>query len=149
MKVLLQRVREASVLVNGQIVGQIGRGIVLLAGIDRGDTITDIESMAEKCLYLRIFDDDEGRMNRSVLDVRGGILAISQFTLCADTRKGRRPNFIDAALLEAALPLFNRFIERLQESGLHVATGIFGARMLVEIQNDGPVTFILESKPHK
>ncbi|MBI4531098.1 MAG: D-tyrosyl-tRNA(Tyr) deacylase, partial [Candidatus Latescibacteria bacterium] len=97
MKVLLQRVKEASVMVDSQVVGQIGRGIVLLVGIDRGDIITDIESMTEKCLYLRIFDDDEGRMNRSVLDVRGGILAISQFTLCADTRKGRRPNFIGAA----------------------------------------------------
>jgi D-tyrosyl-tRNA(Tyr) deacylase len=149
MNALLQRVKEASVVIDGQVVGQIGRGIVLLAGIHRGDTPTDIDGMAEKCLYLRIFDDDEGRMNRSVLDVRGGILAISQFTLCADTRKGRRPNFIDAALPEAALPLFNRFIERLQESGLPVATGIFGARMLVDIQNDGPVTFILESKPHK
>lgn len=148
MKVLLQRVKEASVMVDGQIVGQIGRGTILLVGIARNDGESDIEYMVEKCLYLRIFDDDEGKMNRSVLDIGGGILAISQFTLCADTRKGRRPNFIDAAPPEVALPLFNDFVERLQESGLSVATGVFGARMLVNIQNDGPVTIILESKPH-
>ena len=146
MKVLLQRVKEASVTVNGRVIGQIGRGMVLLTGIARDDSESDIEYMVEKCLYLRIFDDDEGKMNRSILDIGGGILTISQFTLCADTRKGRRPNFIDAAPPEVALPLFDYFVERLQESGLSVATGIFGARMLVNIQNDGPVTVMLESK---
>lgn len=146
MKVVLQRVSQAEVTVNGQSIGRIGRGLVLLIGVGHGDREEQARYLAEKCLNLRIFEDDEGKMNRSLLDVGGQILAISQFTLYGDTRKGRRPGFTDAAPPEIAEPLYERFVELLRDGGVKVETGRFGARMSVRIHNDGPVTLILEAR---
>jgi len=145
MRVLVQRVGRACVSVEGNVLAEIGPGLVLLVGIGRADTESDAAFVAQKCVHLRIFEDDEGKMNRSLLDVDGEVLAISQFTLYADTRKGRRPGFTDAALPEQAAPLFDVFVERLRENGARVRTGSFGAHMLVEIHNDGPVTLTVES----
>ena len=153
MRVVLQRVTEASVSVDGKIVGQIGKGLVLLVGVGTGDAEEDARYLADKCLQLRIFEDDVGKMNISALDVGADVLAISQFTLFGNTRKGRRPSFVEAAPPEISKPLFDRFVAFLQESGLKVETGIFGAHMLVKIFNDGPVTILLDSavrlKPRK
>lgn len=146
MRVVLQRVTRAKVGVDGTTIGEIGRGLVLLAGVAKGDTIADVEYTADKCVYLRIFDDADSKMNLSALDVGAAVLAISQFTLCGDTRKGRRPGFDGAAPPDVARPLYERFVDRLRTLGLHVETGQFGARMLVEIWNDGPVTFLVESR---
>ena len=145
MKIVLQRVSEAEVTVSGQPIGHIGHGLVLLVGIGHNDTEEQARYLGEKCLNLRIFEDDAGKMNRSVMDVGGEILAISQFTLYGDTRKGRRPGFSDAAPPEEAEPLYERFVELLQAGGIKVETGSFGAHMLVRIHNDGPVTLILEA----
>lgn len=149
MKVLVQRVSQAKVSIGDEVSGSIGRGLVLLAGIERDDTDFDTSFMAGKCLSLRIFDDHSGRMNLSVIDVGGGLLAISQFTLCADTRKGRRPSFVDAAPPDLALPLFDSFVASLRKAEVEVATGRFGAMMMVEIHNEGPVTLMLDSIPHR
>lgn len=149
MKVLVQRVSCAKVCVGDQVTGLIGRGLVLLVGIERDDTEFDTGLMADKCLSLRIFDDQAGRMNLSVMDVGGGLLAISQFTLCADTRKGRRPSFLGAAPPDLALPLFDSFVASLRKAQVEVATGRFGAMMMVEIHNEGPVTLMLDSTPHR
>jgi D-tyrosyl-tRNA(Tyr) deacylase len=130
--------------VDGQLLAEIGKGFVLLVGIGRNDTEKDLAYAARKCAGLRIFEDKEGKMNRSVLDIRGEALAISQFTLYADTRRGRRPGFIDAAPPEVAEPLYGRFVELLRSEGVPTKTGIFAAHMLVEIHNDGPVTFIID-----
>ncbi len=145
MRIVLQRVGQASVQIGSQIVGQIERGLVLLVGIGHEDGESQARYLADKCLNLRIFEDDQGKMNRSLLDVGGQILAISQFTLYGDTRKGRRPGFTDAAPPEKAEPLYERFVELLQEGGVIVETGQFGQHMLVQIHNDGPVTLILEA----
>jgi D-tyrosyl-tRNA(Tyr) deacylase len=145
MKIVLQRVSKAQVTVDGQTVGQIGRGLVLLIGIGHEDGEEQARYLSEKCLNLRIFEDDAGKMNRSVLDIGGEVLAISQFTLYGDTRKGRRPGFTDAAPPEQAEPLYERFVELLRAAGVNVETGRFGARMSVRIHNDGPVTLILEA----
>lgn len=145
MKIVLQRVSEAEVRVGDDVVGQIGRGLVLLLGVGRQDGEEQARYLAEKCLNLRIFEDSEGKMNRSLLDMGGEILAISQFTLYGDTRKGRRPGFTDAAPPEHAEPLYERFVELLRAAGVKVETGRFGARMSVRIHNDGPVTLILEA----
>lgn len=145
MKIVLQRVSEAAVTVSGQSIGRIGPGLVLLVGMGHNDTEEQARYLAEKCLNLRIFEDDAGKMNRSVMDVGGEILAISQFTLYGDTRKGRRPGFSDAAPPEMAEPLYERFVELLRPGGIKVETGRFGARMSVRIHNDGPVTLILEA----
>ena len=144
MRVLLQRVSQASVSVDDQVVGRVGIGFVLLVGITHGDGSAEIAWMAKKVAGLRVFEDDDGKMNRALADVDGGILAISQFTLYGDTRKGRRPSFIDAARPEHAEPLFNQFCDLLRAENLTVETGVFGANMQVEIHNDGPITLMLE-----
>lgn len=145
MRVLVQRVARASVTVNGQTVAAIGRGLLLLAGIRAGDTEAALEWMANKCAALRIFADESGKMNRSVLDIGGEVLAVSQFTLYGDAQGGNRPGFTDAARPEVAKPLFERFVAMLaQKLGKPVPTGRFGADMQVELVNDGPVTIWLE-----
>ncbi|MDY6917746.1 MAG: D-aminoacyl-tRNA deacylase [Chloroflexota bacterium] len=146
MKALLQRVRAASVTVDSEVVGQIGPGLVVFVGVTHDDTEKDVQHLAEKTLNLRIFADGEGRFNLSVLDTRGELLVVSQFTLVADTRKGRRPSFVDAAGPDDAQVLYERFLETLRSSGLRVETGRFQAYMLVEIHNDGPVTILLDSR---
>ncbi len=146
MKILLQRVTRASVSIGDERIAQIGRGLVALVGIAKGDTESDARYLVEKTVNLRIFPDREGKLNLSLLNIEGELLAVSQFTLLADTRKGRRPSFIQAALPDKAEELFNRFVELAQATGLKVETGRFQQHMLVEIQNDGPVTIILDSK---
>lgn len=144
MKIVLQRVTYGSVTVDGNIVGEINRGFVLLFGVGKEDSKNKADFLAEKCLNLRIFEDLNGKMNHSILDIKGEILVISQFTLYGDTKKGRRPSFIDAGEPLEAKNLYNYFVETLKNSGLKVETGIFGADMKVQIHNDGPVTFIIE-----
>ncbi len=146
MRVVVQRVNSASVKVDKNEVGKIGLGLLLLVGVAESDSLNDVEFVANKCSDLRIFQDDEGRMNRSVQEVGGEILAISQFTLLGDTRKGRRPSFIKAARPEKAEEYYNYFNQILREKGLVVKTGIFGAMMDVELINAGPVTIIVDSK---
>ncbi|HEX6911608.1 MAG TPA: D-aminoacyl-tRNA deacylase [Longimicrobium sp.] len=144
MRIVLQRVSRARVTVDGRVTGEIGRGLLLLAGFTDGDTEDALAWMADKVVGLRIFPDDEGRMNRSVEEVDGGLLVVSQFTLYGDTRRGRRPSFVDAARPEVAIPLYERFLQMLRATGRPVQTGEFGAMMDVELVNDGPVTLILE-----
>jgi D-aminoacyl-tRNA deacylase len=146
MKVVLQRVSEAQVTVEGEVVGTIGKGLMLLVGIGQEDGESDLIWMADKLAGLRIFEDDAGRMNLSVEDVQGAILSVSQFTLYADCRKGKRPNFMAAAKPELAESLYIQFNERLRTRGLTVETGRFGAMMDVSLVNDGPVTLILDSR---
>ena len=147
MKAILQRVKSGSVTVNDETVGKVGVGYVILLGITHGDTLDDVKQLASKTVNLRVFADEAGKMNRSVLDVDGEILVVSQFTLYADTRKGRRPSYINAAPPEVAKPLVDAFVSELLGLGVqHVATGVFGAEMLVDIQNDGPVTIVLEQE---
>ena len=144
MRVLLQRVRKASVTVSGETVGEIGHGILLFIGITAGDARADADWLAKKAAGLRIFEDGDGKMNRSLLDVGGDALVVSQFTLYADCRKGRRPGFDAAGDPAAAEELYEYFTERLNAEGVaHVATGRFGADMLVSLENDGPATFLL------
>lgn len=145
MRIVLQRVKNASVTVGGEVVSEIGTGLLLLVGVARGDGEAGADWLAEKVAGLRIFNDEDGKMNRSVLDVGGEVLAVSQFTLLADTRKGKRPSFIRAALPEEAEPLFDYFCDRLRAAGVaSVGTGRFGAMMDVALVNDGPVTIVLE-----
>ena len=146
MKVVLQRVAEARVTVDGEVVGQIGKGLLLLVGIGREDEEADLVWMADKLASLRIFEDSEGKMNLSVTDVGGAVLSVSQFTLYGDCRKGRRPSFTDAARPEIAQGMYEKFNALLRERGLKVETGRFGAMMQVALVNDGPVTFILDSR---
>ncbi len=146
MKVVLQRVAEASVNVDNRIVGAIDKGLLLLIGVEENDTKEDIDYVANKCVNLRIFEDEQNKMNRSLLDIKGAVLAISQFTLLADTRKGRRPSFIRAANPEKGEALYGRFVDKLREEKVRVETGIFGAMMDVRLVNYGPVTIIVESK---
>ncbi len=143
---LLQRVKNALVTVDNKTVGKIGRGLVILLGVFENDTETDAIFLAVKCANLRIFEDDTGAMNLSLLDINGEALAISQFTLCANARKGRRPSFSKAMAPEPANELYERFCAELEKTGIHVEKGIFGARMLVNIVNDGPVTILLDSR---
>ncbi|NWG16705.1 MAG: D-tyrosyl-tRNA(Tyr) deacylase [Chloroflexi bacterium] len=146
MRVVLQRVSRGCVAVDGQIVGAIDGGFVALVGVRQGDTETEADLLAKKTAYLRVFEDAEGKMNRSALDVGAGVLVVSQFTLYADTRRGRRPSFTDAARPEIAAPLVAYYAERLRAEGVRrVENGVFGALMQVEIHNDGPVTIILDS----
>ena len=146
MKVLVQRVSQASVTVGGEVVGRIGLGLVGLVGVAQGDTEEDARYLVEKTVNLRVFPDEAGKFNRSLVDVGGGLLLVSQFTLIADTRKGRRPSFIEAAGPAEAEALFNRFVDLARATGTNVETGRFQAHMLVKIHNDGPVTILLDSK---
>jgi D-aminoacyl-tRNA deacylase len=141
---VVQRVREASVAVDGEIVGTCGRGLAILLGVATEDDQASAERLAGKIARLRIFEDDDGRFDRSLVDVGGEALAVSQFTLIADTRKGNRPSFAGAARPEVAEPLYERFCEALEREGVRVATGVFGARMEVSLVNDGPVTIVLD-----
>jgi D-tyrosyl-tRNA(Tyr) deacylase len=147
MRAVLQRVRRGRVSVEGRSVSEIGPGFVILLGVGRGDTEAEADALAEKTSVLRIFEDAEGKMNRSVIDAGGEALVVSQFTLYADTAKGRRPSFLDAADPVQAEPLVLRFADRLRQAGIATQVGIFGAHMLVEIENDGPVTILLERNP--
>ena len=144
MRILLQRVSKASVTVEEQTISGIGKGLLILLGIGHGDGEGQVKFLAEKVANLRIFEDEQGKTNLSVLDVKGEAIVVSQFTLYADARKGRRPSFTDAALPEIAEPLVNRFVELLRGHGVPTQTGKFGNHMLVEIHNDGPVTIWLE-----
>jgi D-tyrosyl-tRNA(Tyr) deacylase len=147
MRVVLQRVSNASVTIDGREVGSIGRGFCLLVGFTHGDTAAQVDWMAEKVTGLRLFSDADGKMNLGLEDVGGAVLIVSQFTLYGDPSKGRRPSFIDAARPELAVPLYERFLASFRARGLTVAAGEFGADMLVEIHNDGPVTLILDRAP--
>jgi D-aminoacyl-tRNA deacylase len=142
----VQRVSEASVRVDGACVAAIGRGLAVLLGVGKDDASADAEYLADKVLNLRVFPDEAGQMNRSVLDVRGSLLVVSQFTLFGDARRGRRPSYVEAAGPEQANRLYEQFVERLRPSGLPVATGIFRAMMAVGLVNDGPVTLLLDSR---
>ena len=146
MRVVLQRVNEAKVTVERQVTGQIQKGLVLLLGAKTGDSEEDVDYLVEKCVNLRIFEDQEQKMNLSALDVKAEVLVISQFTLYGNTSKGRRPSFTDSLEPQEAERLYNRFTDRVRAAGLKTESGIFGAKMLVEIHNWGPVTFVLESR---
>ncbi|TCP66270.1 D-aminoacyl-tRNA deacylase [Baia soyae] len=145
MRVVIQRVSKASVTVEEQVVGAIDQGLLLLVGITEHDGEEEIQTLAEKVVHLRIFEDEEGKMNKSLLDLGGSILSVSQFTLYGDCRKGRRPSFMAAARPELAQPLYEKFNEQLRYLGVEVQTGIFGAMMDVSLHNDGPVTILLDS----
>lgn len=146
MKVVLQRSGAASVTVEGNVTGKIEKGYVLLVGITHDDTEEDLDYAAEKIANLRLWEDEEGKMNLPISEVGGSILSISQFTLYAETKKGRRPSFVGAARPEHALPMWEQFNEKMREKGLKVETGVFGAMMDVSLINDGPVTIILDTK---
>lgn len=144
MRAVIQRVSKASVSTEGRTIGSIGKGIVILLGIAKGDTEKNVNILSEKCCKLRIFEDRNYKLNLSLKDIQGEVLVISQFTLYADTKKGRRPSFTEAASYTEAKPLYDRFVSAFRERGIHTETGEFGAKMLVDIHNDGPVTLILE-----
>lgn len=146
MRLILQRVTHGKVVVEGRTIAEIGGGLVILLGIAHGDTEAEARALAEKVAYLRIFNDEQGKMNLSVRDVGGSAIVVSQFTLYADTRRGRRPSFTGAALPDTARPLVDRFAALLREQGVPTQTGEFGAHMLVEIANDGPVTISLSTE---
>jgi D-tyrosyl-tRNA(Tyr) deacylase len=145
LKAVVQRVAEGRVLVDARVVGSVGRGLLVLLGVARGDEAAAAARLAVKVARLRVFEDDEGRFDRSILDVGGDALVVSQFTLLGDTRRGNRPSFTDAAPPEDAEPLYEAFCEALRSEGVPVETGVFGARMRVELVNDGPVTILLEA----
>ncbi len=146
MRVLLQRVSRGSVRVAGETIGSVDQGFVALVGVTQGDTVAEAELLARKTAHLRVFEDAQGKMNHSVLEVGGGVLVISQFTLYADTRKGRRPSFLDAAPPDIASPLVDHYAERLRVEGItRIEQGRFGAMMQVEIHNDGPTTILLDT----
>jgi D-tyrosyl-tRNA(Tyr) deacylase len=146
MRAVVQRVSRASVTVDGQVVGRIAQGLLVLVGVANGDTQADIEYAASKLLGLRVFSDADGKMNRSVTDVGGAMLLISQFTLLGDVRRGRRPSFIDAAAPELGRSMYEQLAARLRASGVPVETGIFQAHMDVDLVNDGPVTLLIDSR---
>ena len=146
MKVVIQRVSESEVVVENQSVGKIGKGFMLLIGIDENDEKQDADWLVQKILNLRVFGDEEGKLNLSILDIKGELLCISQFTLIADYKKGNRPSFIKAAKPDKAIPLFEYFKEEVAKSGLKTESGIFGADMKVSLTNDGPVTIVMDSK---
>ncbi|WP_210609494.1 D-aminoacyl-tRNA deacylase [Priestia flexa] len=146
MKVVVQRAKEAKVTVEGEVVGEISKGFMLLVGVTHEDEMKDADYLADKIVNLRVFEDEAGKMNHSLLDIEGEILSVSQFTLYGDCRKGRRPNFMGAAKPDKALALYKYFNEQLEKKGVRVQTGSFGAMMDVSFTNDGPVTLIIESK---
>ena len=146
MKIVLQRVKQAAVEVQGKITGEIERGICLLVGIEKGDSEDDAQYLAKKVVELRIFPDKEGKMNLSLSETRGGVLAVSQFTLAGSTKKGRRPSFDRAELPERAEELFRYFVDLIRQRGIKIETGVFGSLMDVRMVNDGPVTLILEKR---
>lgn len=146
MRLVIQRVSEAKVEINRAIVGQINQGLLVLLGIEQEDTIDDVDWLLQKTVNMRIFSDDEGKMNRSLLDVNGGLLVVSQFTLHASTKKGNRPSFIAAARPEHAIPLYELFLQKAKALVGEVKSGEFGADMQVSLLNDGPVTIIIDSK---
>lgn len=146
MRAVVQRVRRGRVSVDERVLAEIGPGLVVLLGAGHGDTEAQAKLLVEKIAHLRIFEDEQGKMNQSVLDTSGQAIVVSQFTLYADTRRGRRPSFTDAALPEIASPLVDRFVELMREAGVPTQTGEFGAHMLVEIENDGPVTILLDTE---
>lgn len=146
MRAVIQRAKNASVTVNGEVIGEIEHGLVILLGVTHEDTEKDIDTLVNKIIHLRIFEDEEGKMNRSLLDEKGSILSISQFTLYADTKKGRRPSFVKAAKPDYANELYELFNKKLNEAGIEVETGQFGAMMDVQLTNVGPVTILLETK---
>ena len=146
MRVVIQRVSEASVKVDNQIVGEIGKGLMLLIGVDENDENADADWLVKKILDVRVFSDEEGKMNHSVKDINGEILCISQFTLISDYKKGNRPSYIKAAKPDKAIPLFEYFKDEMKKSGLKTESGIFGADMKVSLINDGPVTLVFDSK---
>lgn len=146
MKALLQRVDRASVTVGSNVTGSIGKGLCVFLGVVNGDTEKDIAWLADKIVNLRIFDDESGKMNRSVIDEKGDILIVSQFTLCGDCRRGRRPSWSEAAEPAEANRMYERFVKEIESRGVVVATGVFQALMKVEICNDGPVTLMIDSR---
>ncbi len=146
MRLVIQRVTQAEVHVEGQLTGSTGPGYLILCGVEIGDTVEDVQYCTEKTIHLRIFEDDAGKMNRSILDIGGSALVISQFTLQGDARHGRRPSFDRAARPETAVPLYEAYVKGLRDAGVHVETGIFGADMKVSLINDGPVTMLLDSR---
>ena len=146
MRVVLQRVKSARVLVDGVAKGEIGMGAVLLLGVTHGDTKADVQILVDRCVGLRIFEDDNGKMNLSCQQVGGEFLIVPQFTLYGDTRRGRRPSFTDAAQPAVAESLYLDFVRQTADAGVKVSTGCFGKKMLVEIRNDGPVTFVIDSR---
>jgi len=146
MRAVLQRVSRARVLVDGAVLGEIGRGLLVLLGVSRADDRAQARWLAEKVVALRIFEDADGKMNRDVTEVGGGVLVVSQFTLYGDCKKGRRPSFVEAAAPDIAIPLYEEFVNAVKALGIPTATGRFGAMMLVELVNDGPVTLIVDSK---
>ncbi|MCM3224385.1 D-aminoacyl-tRNA deacylase [Terribacillus saccharophilus] len=151
MKVVAQLSKEASVTVREEVIGKIGKGFMLLVGITHEDTEADLDYIVNKLIHLRVFEDNDGKMNESLLQIGGEVLSISQFTLYADTRKGRRPSFTDAAKPDIAIKLYEQFNQKLIEAGIHVETGEFGAHMDVQLINEGPITIILDSadRPNK
>ena len=146
MRAVVQRVTDADVSVDNKITGAIGKGYMVLLGVEEGDSEADAEYMAEKIAGLRVFEDNEGKMNLSLMDIGGAVLSVSQFTLLADARKGRRPSFVRAARPEEANRLYIYFNEKVREKGIRLAEGVFQAEMLVRINNDGPVTILLDSR---
>ena len=146
MRAVIQRVERASVSVEGEIRGQIGAGFLVLIGVEEGDGDADFKYIADKAPNLRVFEDEQGKMNRSLLDVGGELLAVSQFTLLGDARGGRRPSFIAAARPETADPMYERLVADWRARGIRVETGVFGAHMKVSLVNDGPVTILLDSR---
>lgn len=146
MRLVVQRVTSSKVTVDNVVIGKINKGFNVLVGIKNDDTIEDLKYLKDKLVNLRVFEDENDKMNLSLLDIKGEILAISQFTLYGDCRKGRRPNFMNAMSGDSAIELYNDFVKMLRETGLKVETGKFGADMKVDIQNDGPVTILLDSK---
>lgn len=146
MRAVVQRVSEASVEVDGAVVGSIGQGLLVLLGVGRNDSDSDLDYMADKIMNLRIFEDSEGKMNLSLLDVGGEMLVVSQFTLYGDCRKGRRPSFSSSASSDIARPMYLKFIDKVRSSGVRVGEGVFGAMMSVRLCNDGPVTLLIDSE---